>query len=75
MDRERYKRKKMVREINIIDFKNGKCMPQAKECEWSLEATMGKKMGSPLQHMKKPSPTNTMILAQGDLEQIYDCIK
>ena len=38
----------MVREINIIGFKNGKCVPQAKECEWSLEATVGKKMDSPL---------------------------
>ena len=48
VDRERQTHRKMVREINVIGFKNGKWVPKAKECEWSLGATVGKKMDSSL---------------------------
>lgn len=46
---------------------------EAKECEQPPEGGKGKEMYSPLRaSTKEDSPTDTLILAQGDSCQIYN---
>lgn len=52
---------------NFVGFKDGEGGPQATECEWSLEGTMGKEMDSLLEPLERPRPCQRCDFSQRDL--------